>query len=155
MNNIKQKVQFNATILVEKYCLGRSRYINQEAMIWDIKESIQDVIEDYEPPEELEMFTNDISNFVGEQIQPILAGVKPEFYPILESEMDRSNPPNLTMEFLEKYPEKRWDWRGISHNLNLTMEPYEICDHFSYNFEISNVIISLFREIFGEKIPKE
>ena len=32
-----------------------------------------------------------------------------------------SSNPNITMEFIEKYPEKPWDWDFISRNPNLTM----------------------------------
>ena len=32
--------------------------------------------------------------------------------------------PNITMEFIEKYPDKPWDWYGISWNPNITMEYY-------------------------------
>ena len=30
--------------------------------------------------------------------------------------------PNITMEFIEKHPEKPWDWDRISRNPNITME---------------------------------
>ena len=33
--------------------------------------------------------------------------------------------PNITMEFIEKYPEKPWDWDWISGNPNITMEIIE------------------------------
>ena len=29
---------------------------------------------------------------------------------------------NITMKFIEKNPDKPWDWEGISSNSNLTME---------------------------------
>jgi hypothetical protein len=32
---------------------------------------------------------------------------------------------NITMEMIEKYPNKDWDWNGISRNPNLTMEMIE------------------------------
>ena len=36
-----------------------------------------------------------------------------------------SNNPKLTMEIIEKYPEKPWNWWGISNNPKLTMEIIE------------------------------
>ena len=33
--------------------------------------------------------------------------------------------PNITMEMIEKHPEKPWDWNGISCNPNITMEMIE------------------------------
>ena len=33
--------------------------------------------------------------------------------------------PNITMEIIEKYPNKPWDWGGISCNPNITMEIIE------------------------------
>ena len=33
-----------------------------------------------------------------------------------------SKNPNITMEMIEKYPDKPWDWKAISRNPNLTME---------------------------------
>jgi hypothetical protein len=30
--------------------------------------------------------------------------------------------PNITMEFIEKHPEKPWEWFYISSNPNITME---------------------------------
>jgi hypothetical protein len=33
--------------------------------------------------------------------------------------------PNITMEFIEKHPEKPWDWESISDNPNITMEIIE------------------------------
>ena len=33
-----------------------------------------------------------------------------------------SRNPNITMEIIEKHPEKPWDWNGISRNPNITME---------------------------------
>jgi hypothetical protein len=30
--------------------------------------------------------------------------------------------PNLTMDFIEKYPDKDWNWHGISEIPNLTMD---------------------------------
>ncbi len=30
--------------------------------------------------------------------------------------------PNITMEVIEKYPDKPWKWYGISRNSNITME---------------------------------
>ena len=37
-----------------------------------------------------------------------------------------SNNPNVTMEIIEKYPEKPWDWEyGISNNPNITIEIIE------------------------------
>ena len=30
--------------------------------------------------------------------------------------------PNITMEIIEKYPDKPWNWNGISCNPNLTMK---------------------------------
>ena len=33
-----------------------------------------------------------------------------------------SENPNITIEFIEKYPYKSWDWDSISQNPNLTME---------------------------------
>ena len=36
-----------------------------------------------------------------------------------------SNNPNITMEFIEKYFDKPWDWDWISRNPNITMEIIE------------------------------
>ena len=36
--------------------------------------------------------------------------------------MSISSNPNITMEFIEKYPDKPWDWYVISHNPNITIE---------------------------------
>jgi len=33
-----------------------------------------------------------------------------------------SKNPNLTIEWIEKYPDKNWNWKEISKNLNLTIE---------------------------------
>jgi hypothetical protein len=33
--------------------------------------------------------------------------------------------PNITMEIVERHPEKPWDWKGISGNPNITMEIIE------------------------------
>ena len=33
-----------------------------------------------------------------------------------------SSNPNITMEFIDKYPDKPWDWEWISMNPNITME---------------------------------
>ena len=33
-----------------------------------------------------------------------------------------SSNPNITMEMIEKHPEKPWSWNGISYNPNITME---------------------------------
>ena len=30
--------------------------------------------------------------------------------------------PNITIEFIEKYPDKPWDWYWISSNPNITIE---------------------------------
>ena len=35
--------------------------------------------------------------------------------------MDICNP-NLTIEIIEKHPNKDWDWSSISQNPNITME---------------------------------
>ena len=36
-----------------------------------------------------------------------------------------SRNPNITMEFIEKNPNKPWDWEGISRNCNITIEIIE------------------------------
>ena len=36
-----------------------------------------------------------------------------------------SKNPNITMEIIEKYPNKPWDWCLISQNPNITMEIIE------------------------------
>ena len=36
-----------------------------------------------------------------------------------------SDNPNITMEFIEKYPEKPWEWMSISENSNITIEIIE------------------------------
>ena len=33
--------------------------------------------------------------------------------------------PNITMEMIEKYPDKPWNWEYISYNPNITMEIIE------------------------------
>ena len=38
---------------------------------------------------------------------------------------DISCNPNITMEIIEKYPNKLWSWYGISRNPNITMEIIE------------------------------
>ena len=59
-----------------------------------------------------------------------------------------SSNPNITMEFIEKYPEKPWDWDFISRNPNLTMAmiakyPYKPWNwnHISLNKNITMEII--------------
>ena len=39
--------------------------------------------------------------------------------------MDFLSNPNITMEIVEKYPDKPWDWIGLSYNPNITMEIVE------------------------------
>ena len=46
-----------------------------------------------------------------------------EIYLFLNTE---SNNPNLTIEFIEKHPDKSWDWYCISSNPNLTMGDFRI-----------------------------
>ena len=33
-----------------------------------------------------------------------------------------SRNPNITMEFIEKYPDKQWNWKWISKNPNITIK---------------------------------
>ena len=33
-----------------------------------------------------------------------------------------SQNPNITIEFVEKYPDKPWDWTDLSYNPNITMK---------------------------------
>ena len=47
-----------------------------------------------------------------------------EKYPTWDWEIISENP-NLTMEFIEKYPNKPWNWRFISRNPNITMKIIE------------------------------
>ena len=64
--------------------------------------------------------------------------------------LDFSNP-NITMEIVEKYPDKPWDWYGISRNPNITMEfvekypdkPWNWCG-LSYN---PNITMELLKNI--------
>ena len=39
----------------------------------------------------------------------------------MELEFNIENP-NITMEIIEKYPDKPWDWNWISRNPNITIE---------------------------------
>ena len=39
--------------------------------------------------------------------------------------VDISRNPNITMEFIEKHPEKDWNWYWISRNPNITMDIIE------------------------------
>ena len=41
---------------------------------------------------------------------------------------------NILMYLLEKYPEKPWDWSGISSNPNVTMEMIEKCPNKRWNW---------------------
>ena len=36
-----------------------------------------------------------------------------------------SKNPNLTMDIIEKYPNKRWEWYELSRNPNITMDIIE------------------------------
>ena len=51
-----------------------------------------------------------------------------------------SNNPNLTMEFVEKHPDKPWNWGCISDNPNLTMEFVEKHPEKPWNWLICHVI---------------
>ena len=48
--------------------------------------------------------------------------------------------PNITMEIIEKYPEKPWNWDWISCNPNITMEIIE--KHPEKPWNLSHVQIS-------------
>ena len=48
--------------------------------------------------------------------------------------------PNITMEFIEKYPEKPWNWGYISENPNITMEIIEKHPEKPWDWDIYLVI---------------
>jgi len=43
--------------------------------------------------------------------------------------------PNITMDIIEKHPEKNWNWYGISKNPNITMDMIEKNPEKSWNWE--------------------
>ena len=59
-----------------------------------------------------------------------------------------SENPNITMDIIEKYPDKPWNWSAISNNSNITMEfiekypdnPWDwyriSCNPFNYEKEL-------------------
>ena len=46
-----------------------------------------------------------------------------------------SSNPNITMDFIEKYPDKPWDWKCIYMNANITMDFIEKYQHKPCNWE--------------------
>ena len=54
--------------------------------------------------------------------------------------------PNITMEIVEKYPDKPWDWYEFSYNPNITMEIVEKYPDKPWNWYGFHVIqISLWK----------
>ena len=54
-----------------------------------------------------------------------------------------SRHPNITMEIIEKYPDKPWDWYYISSNPNITMEFIEKYLDKPWDWEWISVILIL------------
>ena len=46
-----------------------------------------------------------------------------------------SQNPNITMEIIEKYPDKPWNWICISYNPNMTMEIIERYPNKPWNWQ--------------------
>ena len=60
--------------------------------------------------------------------------------------------PNITMSFIEKYPDKEWDWYWISENPNITMDIIEKCSDKPWNwYWISYNPFNYEKELFTEK----
>ena len=64
--------------------------------------------------------------------------------------------PNISMEIIEKYPDKSWNWYVISENPNITMEFIEKNLNKRWNWNgISRNPFSYEKELFIEKRIKE
>ena len=67
-----------------------------------------------------------------------------------------SQNPNITMEMIEKYPDKPWNWDMISRNSNITMEFIEKLSDKPWNWHyISLNKFSKEKELFYEKWYKK
>ena len=67
-----------------------------------------------------------------------------------------SRNPNITMEFIEKYSNKPWNWYYISYNQNITIEFIEKYPDKSWNWGwISYNPFNYEKELFIEKRMKE
>ena len=65
-----------------------------------------------------------------------------------------SNYPNITMEFIEKHPDKPWNWYYISLNSNITMEIIEKYPNKPWNWGGISMNPNLTMEII-EKYPNK
>ena len=63
-----------------------------------------------------------------------------------------SQNPNLTIEMITTYPKKSWDWGWISYNPNITMEMIEKYPNKIWNWNwISRNVFKKEKELFYEK----